>query len=153
MSTLQAKNQEGIKRIEFLKNNGMKFGKQVLDTFKSGGVGIFENQGMPFRSVYYSLYLNKGQKEYDEIIEEKENFEKEYQAKVYLILISHTEFGKLVSMLYVSNHNEEWNYDNEDLKEKVAYAYVFNQTDNDCSEIGSIAFEYDSICGGIYRIG
>ena len=150
MSTLQAKNLEGIKRIEYLTRNGMKFGKQVLETFKSGGVGIFEYQNKVFKSVYYSLYLNKGQADYDEMIKVKEEFEKEYQSKVYLILINHTEEGKQISMLYVSNNNEEWSYDNEDLKEHTPYAYVFNR---DISEIGRIGFEYDSLCGGIYRMG
>ncbi len=153
MSTLQAKNLEGIKRIEYLTRNGMKFGKQVLETFKSGGVGIFEYQNKVFKSVYYSLYLNKGQADYDEMIEAKEEFEKEYQSKVYLILINHTEMGKHISMLYVSNNNEDWNYDNEDLKEHTPYAYVFNCDIPEYSGIGRIGFEYDSLCGGIYRMG
>lgn len=149
MSTMQAKRQEGVKRLRFLASMGMEL-KEPIKLFTYGNVGIFENQGKYARAVFYNLMLNKGSEDYDQIIEAKNEFEKEYNCLVYLIQITHTEFGKLVSMLYVSDNSKEWESDFKDLKDKTPYANVYNQTYEE-SEIGRIGIEYDRMYGGIYR--
>lgn len=78
-------------------------------------------------------------------------FEEEYNALVYMVIHNQTEFGELYNMLYVSQHEDEWQYDNEDLKDGYAYAYVKNVTYEDFSEIGGIAI--DNRFGGIVRVG
>ena len=151
MANQLQRKEEAVKRLQFLKKKGMKFGKAPIDAFKNGSVGIFEYQNSIFRSTYYEGYMNESQEEYQEIIKAKEEFESERNCTVYLIQISHTEFGKCVSMFYVSDTEEEWAMDNSDLNDGYTYAYVYNQTYPDYSEIGSIGFAYDGRCGGVYR--
>ena len=141
---------EALRRIEILKQQGLKFVKPVKDTLKNKDVPIFENQGIPFRSVFYYLYGNQGQEPYDEIIKIKEEFEKEYKAYVYLILISHSNIGTCYNFLYVSNNEDEWEMDNEDLKYGTPIVYCHNR-DMEIDEFGSIGIAYDNVCGGIFR--
>lgn len=143
--------EEALVRLNMLKKNGMKFAKEPIEAFKNGSVGIFENQGGVFRSTYYDLYLNKTQKEYQEMIELKEEFERKHNCTVYLMQISHCEWGKNISMFYVSDSESEWEMDRNDLNEGYPLVYVVNVDDPSCSEFGSIGFKYDSVCGGIYR--
>ena len=140
---------EAIKRLGIMKSKGLKFYKQALDTFKKGDVPIFENQGTPFRSVFFYLYGNKGQDPYDKIIKLKEQFEKEYNTMVYMVLITHTkEIGTCYDMLYISKNEEEWDMDNEDLEYNQVVSYCCSGV---CNEIGTIEFAYDNVGGGIYR--
>ena len=69
------------------------------------------------------------------------NFEKNYNAYVYHIIYTKSNFGNLYSMLYVSNNAEEWENDRKDLQNKECYAYVYNKSDEVCSEIGLIGIE------------
>lgn len=78
-------------------------------------------------------------------------FEEEYNALVYFGIRSYTEFGKLDSFLYVSDHKEEWEMDNTDLKDGYVYAYVYNYDIPEFSEIGGIAVR--DRFGGLVRIG
>ena len=68
-------------------------------------------------------------------------FETNYNAYVYHIIYTSSAFGNLFSMLYVSNNKEEWQSDREDLENKQLFAYVWNRTYTECSEIGSIGIE------------
>lgn len=148
-STVEERREEAVKRLEYLYSNGMGF-RPAVTVFKKSGkkCGIFENLGGFSRAVYYDLYLNEGQEEYNEMIQLKEEFEKEYNATVYLIQITHTEFGRAIAMLYVGEEKEYWQEDMEDLKQKYARAYV---SCGGMEDIGNIGFEYDRACGGIYR--
>lgn len=78
-------------------------------------------------------------------------FEEEYGGLVYMVIHNITQFGELYSMLYVSKHQDEWEYDNEDLGQGYALAYVKNIDDDFCSELGSIAIQ--NRFGGIVRLG
>lgn len=77
-------------------------------------------------------------------------FEQEYNALVFVVIRSYTEFGKLDSMIYVSDYPEEWVDDNRLLDEGRCYAYVHNHDDPWCSEIGSIGFR-TTIAAGLVR--
>ena len=66
-------------------------------------------------------------------------FEEEYNALVYFVIRSYTEFGTLDSFLYISDHEEEWKSDYEDIIDGYVYAYVYNYDVPEYSEIGSIA--------------
>lgn len=96
----------------------------------------------PFGFLYW---LNDDQKK---LVSE---FETEYNSLVYLANLCNTEFGKLLSLFYVSDHKEEWEMDNTDIADGYALVYCINLNCPECSEFGSIAFE--SINGGIKRIG
>ena len=78
-------------------------------------------------------------------------FEEEYNALVYFVIRSYTEFGKLDSFLYVSDHEEEWEMDIEDIKDGYAVAYVYNYDAPEYSEFGSIAVT--ERFGGLVRVG
>ena len=69
------------------------------------------------------------------------NFEKDYDAYVYHIIYTKSNFGNLYNMLYVSNNTEEWETDRKDLQNKECYAYVYNRSNEVCSEIGLIGVE------------
>ena len=85
----------------------------------------------------------------DKQAEAVKKFEEEYNSLVYHVIHSYTTFGELLSMLYVSATSEEWEYDQEDLKEGYPIAYVKNLDDESCSEIGSIGVK--SVIGGLVR--
>jgi hypothetical protein len=78
-------------------------------------------------------------------------FEEEYNALVYHVIHTYTQFGELYNFLYVSDYEEEWEYDNEDVKAGYAIAYVWNKTDEWMSEIGGIAVR--ELFGGLVRVG
>ena len=65
-------------------------------------------------------------------------FEKEHNALVYHIIHEWTNIGELENYLYVSDYEEEWEMDHEDIKEGRVLAYVLNKTMPDCSEFGNI---------------
>ena len=54
-------------------------------------------------------------------------------------------------MFYVSECEEDWAYDRQDLKEGYTYADCFNMTEEIFSEGGTIGFSYDATYGGLYR--
>lgn len=76
-------------------------------------------------------------------------FEAEYNALVYHVIHTFTQFGELYNFLYVSDHQEEWKMDNADIADGYALAYVWNKTDDWCSEFGSIGVR--GKFGGIVR--
>lgn len=84
-----------------------------------------------------------------ELCNKVKEFEAEYKALVYHVIHTVTAFGELYNFLYVSNHQEEWEMDNADIAEGYALAYVWNKTDEWCSEFGSIGVK--GFLGGIIR--
>lgn len=86
----------------------------------------------------------------DETYREKvAEFEKEHGGLAYIAIEINTEFGKLLSILYVSEHCEEWERDREELKDCTPFAYVYNLTDEYCSEFGCIGVR--NRFGGLVR--
>lgn len=85
--------------------------------------------------------IREVQEKETELIKAINKFEKEYNAYVYHIVYTKSNFGNLYSMLYVSNNTEEWKADRKDLQNKECYAYVYNKSDEVCSKIGLIGIE------------
>jgi hypothetical protein len=86
-----------------------------------------------------------------ELANKIKSIESRYKCMVYAITHEYTEFGECYSFLIVTNYREEW----DDLvysegNKHSAFAYVWNKTDNDCSEFGSVLLQ--SFGGGIRRI-
>lgn len=73
-----------------------------------------------------------------EQLERVRQFEKKHNALVYHIIHEWTNIGELENYLYVSDYEEGWPMDNEDIKEGRVLAYVVNKDMPDCSEFGSI---------------
>lgn len=78
-----------------------------------------------------------------------DEFEAEWNALVYHVIHSYTSIGEMLTLLYVSNYPEEWEYDRLDLAEGYPLAYVKNLDDPYLSEIGSVGIERR--IGGLIR--
>lgn len=141
---------EAIKRLEYLQSHGMSY-EPAVNVFKRGeDIAIFERQNNLFDAVFYCLKLNAGDNGmYDKLLKIYEELEADGDV-VYLIQISHTEFGTCASFFYVSDTEGEWELDLADLKENYSCCYVAN-LDDDSSEYGTIEFKYSKACGGIVR--
>lgn len=106
-------------------------------------------------TIYYSEKINKSfcgilywlnnKQEYVDAVKE---IEQKYNIYVYHCILSHTEFGDLLDMLFVSSAQEEWEQEIEDLKSGYveSYCYVF---DGDTSEFGTIKIKNTN--GGLAR--
>lgn len=124
--------EEAIKRMNILK----MLENPIRDLKEDGVVNRSEGGGYLYR-------LNDDQKK---MVEE---FEKENETLVYHVIHSFTDIGEMYTLMYVSQYEEEWNDDIEDLKNGSALVYVVNATMPVCSEFGSVGVE-PSI-GGVKR--
>lgn len=131
----ETKKEEAIYRMKL-----MDIIPDAIKQFKEDDtVMVSEN---PFGFLYW---LNDDQKKL------VADFEAEYDSLVYLANLCNTEFGRLLSLFYVSDHKNEWKMDMDDIKDGYAMVYCINLDDPYSSEFGTIAFQ--SINGGIKRIG
>lgn len=86
-----------------------------------------------------------------ELMTKIQEFEKEHDCLVYAVTHEYLEFGECYDFLCISDYKEEWDemlYRAGDMF--YAYAYVWNKTDDWCSEFGTIGIR--SFGGGIKRI-
>ena len=106
-------------------------------------------------TIYYSERINKAfcgilywLDNIQEYVDAVKEIEQKYNIYVYHCILSHTEFGDLLDMLFVSSAQEEWKQEIEDLKSGYveSYCYVF---DGDTSEFGTIKIK--AINGGLTR--
>jgi hypothetical protein len=130
----EIKKEEAIKRMKALD----LYGSYINSFKKDDEIFLSEMTG--------GVYELSNEKELKAKIKE---FEEEYNALVYHVIHTFTEFGELYSFLYVSDYEEEWEYDNESLKEGYALVYVWNKDDEWCSEFGEIGVRGQF--GGIVR--
>ena len=130
-----------IKKTEAL--NRMK----TLDLFAPCIKAFEKRNEVQLSEMTGGLYEFSGN---EELTAKVKAFEEEYNALVYHVIHTFTQFGELYSFLYVSDHQDEWEYDNEDIKENYTMAYVWNKDDEWCSEFGSIAVRQKF--GGLVRV-
>ena len=77
--------------------------------------------------------------------------ENRYKCLVYAVTHEFTEFGECYSLLIVTAYTEEWaTLVQSNSNKHVAFAYVWNKDDDECSEFGSVLVH--SFGGGIRRI-
>ena len=126
------------KKIEALERmRTLKLYPNIIKEFeKENIVNMSENGG-------FLYWLTDEQKE---IVSD---FEAEYDALVYHVIHNFTELGEMLTIFYVSDDEEEWEYDREDLKDGYACAYVKNLTDDMFSEFGGVCIE--PRIGGLVR--
>lgn len=74
----------------------------------------------------------------------------ENNALVYLVVRSKVEDMLMDSYFYVSDHEEEWPMDNDDIHEGYAVTWTENLTHPEYSEFGTIGFR--SRGGGVIRV-
>ena len=86
----------------------------------------------------------------EELTAKVKEFETEYNALVYHVIHTYTQFGELYNLLYVSDHEDEWGMDQEDIRGNYVMCYVWNKDDDWCSEFGTIVVRQKF--GGLVRI-
>ena len=102
---------------------------------------IVEVTEPPLGGLYY---LNEDQKK---MVADIEN---EHNCLVYLVVRSYTSIGMMDSFLIVSDYEEEWEYDREDIENDIVFTYTHNYDEPMWSEFGSIGIK--KIGGGLIRI-
>ena len=124
--------QEAIERMKMLKI----YTQAIKEFEKENVINVSEHGGILF-------WLD------DEQQEMVKRFEEKYNAVVYHVIHNYTEFGELYSLLYVSQHEQEWDYDKDDIKHDIALCYVVNKDEENFSEFGSIGIK--PLFGGVIR--
>ena len=122
---------EAIKRME-----KMGYWGRAKEAFRRRNA-VFVNEP-PFGAVYDPE---------PDLAEQIKSFEEENNALVYIVVRAFTVFGVLDSLLYVSDYPEEWEMDNDDIKDGIAMTYTINKDSPDCSEFGSIGYRLGSGAG------
>ena len=129
--TLDEKREEALRRL-----NMLSLHRNVVNDFKKGVLNLTEPNGGLF-------WLDEEQKKIIRDFEEKTN------SVVYHVIHNYTEVGEMLSLLYVSDDKEEWELDEEDLHNGIAFCYVKNLDDDICSEYGTIGIK--PMYGGLIR--
>lgn len=132
--SMENKKAEAIKRMK------------ALDLYKPY-INLFEKDNKIFLSE-----MTGGVYEFDdneELNAKVKAFEAEHDALVYHVIHTFTTIGEMYSFLYVSDYSEEYDIENSDIEEGYTLAYVWNKTDEWCSEFGSIGVR--GKFGGIVR--
>lgn len=140
--TIQVKQkQEALKRMSML-----QLLSQVKKDFeKNDRVYYSERQSAIFNATLYWL---DNHQEYVDLVKE---FEKKTHYLVYHCQLTHTHFGDLLSLFYVSTNEQEWEMDKEDLKRGIMFVYVANVNEPTFNEYGTI--EIKPSMGGVARVG
>ena len=136
----KTKEQRKEKAVELMKQ--LQIYKPYINDFKKDNlVTYFE------RHIGYWTYQNK------ELDKKIKQIEKEYNLTVYAVTHEFFEFGECYDFLYVSNDVEEWDYILDPINSRQFYAraYVWNKTDDSCSEFGDVIIF--TALGGLRRIG
>ncbi len=126
------KKNEAVKRMKIL---GMH--KNVINEFVNEDKLNYSENGVLF-------WIKEDWKEYVKTFEEK------HDCLVYHLIYNKTRLGDLITMLYVSNCEEEWQDDINLLQENIAYAYVKNLKYDYYSEIGQVQLK--PFAGGVLRV-
>lgn len=123
--------------------------KEAIKRMKEWGIfpqtiKQFEKEGLISESAppFGACYWIEGEQ-----LDRVREFEKEYNALVYHVIHSYTNIGEMEAYLYVSNYEEEWEYDHEDIKNGQQLCYVYNHDMPDCSELGSIGIKLTPAAG------
>ena len=104
---------------------------------KDGTVTLFEGFG--------GYYIDEYQE--PELLKKIKEFEAETGSLVYAVTHEMFFFGECYTFLCVSKYEEEWEYTLE--AGTYAWAYVWNKTNEECSEFGTVGIK--SFGGGIAR--
>lgn len=116
--------QEAVRRM-----NKLKLSKRVIDNFKEGKINCsVEDMGLIMVYWLPDYQMNIVRK-----------FEKRFGVVAYYCILTRTSIGLMLSILYVSEHKEEWEMDCDDIENNgTVLAWVENLTDPELSELGGI---------------
>lgn len=130
---LLEKKLEAVKRLKMLE----LYPTVVKDFEKSGKIYLSESDGILF-------CLSEDEKEM------VKKWEQEQNSLVYHVVKTNTNFGLLYSLLYVSDTEDEWEMESDDVNELTPFVYVVNKTEPMFSEFGSITIMPKN--GGLVRV-
>ena len=101
----------------------------------------------------FDSFLGEALSTYPGLAEKINEIEQEYGCLVYAVTHEFLPFGECLSMLIVSKYEEDWEQclQRIDTDKFLVYAYVWNTTDDACSEFGYITVLTGF--GGIVRVG
>jgi len=88
----------------------------------------------------------------EETAEAIRQFEREHDATVFLVVRMFTVIADLDALLFVGKYEEEWESQQNDLRDGYAMSYCINRDYPECSEMGDIAFRVTKD-GAIVREG
>lgn len=126
------------KAIEILKQ---------LDIYKPYINGFKDKDKVCFFENFGGFWIDQEPEAYKKMQE----IEQKHDCKVYAVTHEFTDFGECWDYLIVTAYPEEWDnlvYKNGNMFS--AFAYVWNKTDEWCSEFGNIGIQ--SFGGGLRRI-
>lgn len=123
---------EALKRMEMLELHP----NVAKELEKESKLNVSEHMGALF-------WLKEGEEKVIREIEEK------YGIFVYHCIRSYTEIGMMLSCLYVSSSEEEWEMERADLEGNRPIAYVYNAGFPEFSEFGGIGIR--PMFGGVIR--
>lgn len=120
---------------------------QQLGIYKPYIKGFNENDQVCFYENFggYWAYQEEG------LIEKVREIEEKFNCTVYAITHEYTDFGECYDFLLVTDYVEEWEMSlTKEQSTFYAFAYVWNKSDDWCSEFGTIGVK--SFGGGIKRV-
>lgn len=127
---------EAVKYMDIL-----KLDKRCIQAFKAKKQSVWMSSG-PFGGLY----------EADEKLKNMiKDVETEHDIIVYHVVDGFVMGMRCYSMLCVCKYPEEYEMNEEDLKDGYAFSYVLNVDAPDCSEFGTICVK--PTFGGLRRIG
>lgn len=132
--------------IKTKKEKALKMLKE-LDIYKPYIDGFKEEDNV----CYFERFAGYWAYQDEELMKKIKQIEQRYNCLVYAVTHEYLEFGECYSLLVIPDYKEDWDYILEKAQNGYyAYAYVWNKTDNDCSEFGTIGVE--SFGGGLKRV-
>lgn len=145
----QARKELAVKRLEHMVKN-WHLCKSVLTEYRDEDL-LHYTERMPFgkASVGVLYWLNNAGGCPEEIVKKKEELEKKYDITIYAVTHEYAEFGELWDFWCIMNEDLEYPNEEDFTDYKTVYAYVYNASDETCSEFGSIGIDVSG--GGMIR--
>ena len=123
--------EEALRRLEQL-TKAFELNGEILNQLKEGAISYC----FPVSVDGMELVGMIGVKCFDQKWrEEIEKFEREYDTFVYIALANKTPCGEMLSMLYVSSHEETWEWERPTADYATAYVYNFDMKDGEFGDI------------------
>ena len=122
----------------------LRFDSSVVNLFKKEQKLFYsERQSKIFNAVLYWL---DNKPEYVELVKK---FEDQTHYLVYHCQLTHFEFGDCLTLLFVTDNEEEWVRERMDLNSGCIFSYVINLDDSENSEFGTVGIKPSM--GGVLR--
>ena len=129
---------EALLRIEILEEEGMLTDLNIKDLIEKGKLCVSELKVI-FEIVGVILPI-EAKSMYNKAYVDNKNEFKSLMIHPYFALAQNTSFGLLVSFLYVSDYEKQWEYERECLRNHRPLAWVYNIND-ETGEIGTIHYK------------